>query len=228
MRGKFVELRLPRDEGDYALIAAWVRPLSATAVLAGDSELITAEEIQAINRSGTVRHFMVTTRAGEPVGVVSWRPHGAPGGYAIGSAVGDPERWTDGYGGEATALLVDYLFHICNAHRIQVVTALFNKHSMRMVVRAPFVLEGVLRHYYFLDGEYHDAAIWSMLRDEYYAEVRRAAALHPGFGAPDLVPAADKAEARRLLADYLAGGRPTSVTADPPTRTPADDPQVTP
>ncbi|GAB1688996.1 GNAT family N-acetyltransferase [Krasilnikovia sp. M28-CT-15] len=215
MRGKFVELRPPTDTDDYALIASWVRPLSAAAVLAGDNEVLSAEEIQQINRTGTVRHLMVVTHSGDPIGVVSWRPHGAPGGYSIGSAVGDQQRWAEGYGGEASALLVDYLFHICNAHRIQVVTALFNKHSMRMVARAAFVLEGILRDHYFLDGEYHDAAIWSMLRDEYYAEVRRAAAIHPEFGAPDLVPAADKAEARRTLTEYLAQGGPTSLARFP-------------
>ena len=211
MQGALVDLRPPQDDKDYGLIASWLRPLSASAVLTADSELITADELQQLNRRGTVRHLMVDTVEGESIGVVSWRPLGAPGGFSIGSAVGDPERWSAGYGGEATAMIVDHLFHACNAHRVQVVTAMFNKHSVRMAARSAFVLEGILRRYYFLDGEYHDAAVWSLLRDEYYAEVRRVAALNPIFGVPDQVPAQDKAEARRTLAGYVAQGRPTSL-----------------
>jgi hypothetical protein len=108
-------------------------------------------------------------------------------------------------------LLLDYLFHERNAHRVQATTALFNKHSMSVLTRGEFVLEGVLRRYYYLDGEYHDATVWSMLREEYYAIAARMQQKNPELTVTDLVPAADKAEARRLLADYLAKQRPTSL-----------------
>jgi hypothetical protein len=60
-------------------------------------------------------------------------------------------------------------------------------------------LEGVLRDYYFLDGEYHDAVIGSLLRDEYYALVD-AYQIVP----PNTISEGEKEQARKLLLEHLA------------------------
>lgn len=212
MKGRLVTLRWPSDD-DYPAIARWVRPLSGTAVLTGDSEPVSADDVRQLNKRGQVNHLMIDTNDGRTIGVVSWHAVGSPGGYSIGGAVGDPDLWQKGFGAEAMSLLVDYLFHVRNAHRVQVTTALFNRHSVQVLARGDFVLEGILRDYYFLDGAYHDAAVWSLLRDEYYRSVAEVKAINEEWGVQDLVPAADKAAARAALATYLAKGRPTSLGA---------------
>jgi diamine N-acetyltransferase len=49
------------------------------------------------------------------------------------------------------------------------------------------------KDYYFVDGQYHDALIGSILRNEYYA-VREPSAI---------IPAEDKEAARRIAAEFL-------------------------
>ncbi|MFI9365806.1 hypothetical protein ACIG5E_32855 [Kitasatospora sp. NPDC053057] len=45
--------------------------------------------------------------------------------------------------------------------------------------------------------------IWSLLRHEYYAVLEDMRRADPGFVMPDAVPEKDKAEARRIVADYM-------------------------
>jgi hypothetical protein len=82
---------------------------------------------------------------------------------------------------------------------VEIRTGVFNKETMKIAVRDMMVIEGILRDQAFLDGEYHDVIVCSLLRNEYYERVER------GMFTPyvDLIPAERKSEARRLLHDHL-------------------------
>lgn len=208
MPDKLCSLRWP-DESDYRLVEQWLKPLSPTAALTGDAnELVFASDIREANESGRVRYLMVDTPDGATIGVVNYRQVGSAGSYAVGGAVGDPGLWGAGAGADAFTLLVDLLFHQLNAHRVEFTTASFNRHTMSMLTRGGFVLEGVLRDYYFLDGEYHDRTVWSILREEFLVGACEHAELMP---VADLVPERDKVRARTLFAKYLAADPPTSL-----------------
>lgn len=209
MKGRLVSLRAPSDE-DFSLIERWLRPLTPAAILAGDNEMFSADELRELNKRGEVNHLMIDTNDGWTIGAVSWRRMNCPGNFTIGAGVGDPELWNKGYGAEAVGLLIEYLFHFRNAHRVQAMTALYNRYSIQTIIHGDFVLEGILRDYFFLDGAYHDAAVWSMLRDEFYRLDAELKARNKEWGAQDLVPESDKEAARNAVATYLAKGRPTS------------------
>ncbi|MER7402485.1 GNAT family protein [Streptomyces sp. NPDC000070] len=212
MKGRFVRLERPSQD-DYELMAEWFGPDSVVAVMtATEGEAVSAEEFRRLDHSGALRQFAVCDRAGRTVGSVHYKPHGPVGGYVIGGAIGDPELWSQGYGAEAFDLLLDHLFHGRNAHRVQFTTAMYNKNVLRLATRAGFVLEGILRAYYYLDGRHHDAVIWSLLREEYYGAVEYLKSTDPGFALPEAIPEADKAEGRRIVADYLAGAQGESST----------------
>ncbi|GAB2993801.1 hypothetical protein GCM10023080_070180 [Streptomyces pseudoechinosporeus] len=211
MRGRLVSLTWP-DQDDWAAIARWVRPASPAAVLTNDWEPLSPQDVEDINRSGRVRHLIIEVIGGEKVGVVSYRKVGREGSYSIGTAVGDPELWNRGYAADASVLLVDYLFHQLGAHRVEATTALFNRDVTRTMIRGPFVLEGILRDYYFLDGEYHHAAAWSMLRNEYYESLNSTAASQGNPPVLEFLPGPAKEEARRLVEKYLAGDPVTSLS----------------
>lgn len=201
-------LRWP-DSDDYALVEEWLKPMSPTAALTGDAnEMVLAADVRAANESGKVRYLMVDALDGTTIGVVNHRRVGSAGSYAIGGAVGDPQRWGAGAGADAFTLLVDLLFHQLNAHRVEFTTASFNRHTMSLLTKGGFVLEGVLRDYYFLDGQYHDRTVWSILREEFVAGAQAHAAISP---VADLVPEQDKQRARTALAKYLASDPPTSL-----------------
>ncbi|MCC5035587.1 GNAT family N-acetyltransferase [Streptomyces sp. WAC 00631] len=211
MKGRRVTLVRP-TEADYELIAEWLGPASPTAVLTADTgEFVTPEDLKRYNDSGEIRQFAVRTLDGTTVGTVNYRRQGPVGSYVIGGAIGDPSMWQRGLGAEAFDLLIDHLFHARNAHRMQFTTALYNKSVLRMVTRAGFVLEGILREYHYLDGRYHHAAVWSLLRHEYYDSLAEQARRTPGFTGPDAIPESAKAEALAVLCDHLR--RPEAETS---------------
>lgn len=203
MRGRFVKLERPTDE-DYRLMEGWLSSSAPIAPLTGDLGADhSAEELQALNGTNGLRFYTVRLLDdGAAVGTVNFRREG-PGCFSIGGAVGDPALWEKGYAADALMVLVDFLFHSGNARKVQVVVMTFNKASLRMLTRSGFVCEGILREHCYLDGRWHDAVQWSMLRDEFYAQVARDAQLSDRFGLRDLVSAEDKAEARRILTDHL-------------------------
>jgi hypothetical protein len=105
------------------------------------------------------------------------------------------ELWGSGYGTIAMSDLLEFLFHSKNAHRVQITAAAYNK-TMMKIFRSGFIrIEGILRDYYFFDGEYQDAVIGSILRDEYYKLLRGTDI--------DLVARAEKDEAYRILRQCL-------------------------
>lgn len=211
MKGRLVTLDRPTD-ADFELIADWLGPASPTAVLTADTnEFVTPEDLKKYNATGQIRQFAVKAQDGRCVGTVNYRQAGPAGSYTIGGAIGDTAMWQRGLGAEAFDLLLDHLFHSRNAHRAQFTTALFNKSIIRLVTRAGFVLEGILRDYFYLDGRHHHAAMWSLLRHEYYEAVDILTRKSPSFVHPDQIPECDKAAARAVLRDHLR--RPGAETS---------------
>ncbi|MFC9236093.1 GNAT family N-acetyltransferase [Streptomyces decoyicus] len=203
MQGRLVTLEWPGDD-DWAAIASWLRPGSPAAVLSGDWELLGAAEVEAANRSGRVHHLVIRTKDGAGIGTVSYQRSGRIGGFTVGGAIGSPELWRRGYGAEAVVLLVDYLFHQLDAHRVQVTTAGYNKGIIRLMTKTPFVVEGILRDHCYLDGAYHDSIVWGLLRDEHYASLKPSADNRVlAVGLEDFVDGDDKAQARAVLAEHL-------------------------
>ncbi|MFC5751230.1 GNAT family N-acetyltransferase [Actinomadura rugatobispora] len=191
MKGDYVSLRRMKDD-DFDLLADWIGGRVGS-YGAGSPTFVTPEQL----RHGFVTFLMVVRNDGERIGVVSWRQLAYEGSYELGVAIGDEEAWTDGYGVEAVLLLLQYIFHARNAHRVEMVAGLYNRQPMRMVTQGIMVLEGVLRDYFFLDGEYHDAAMFSMLREDYYKLVQELELT------PDTVPEAEKLEARKVFQEYV-------------------------
>jgi len=72
-----------------------------------------------------------------------------------------------GYGTEAIRIIVDYLFLTKDIVRIQAVTNVGNKPSQRVLERAGFTKEGTLRKVGHVGGEWTDAYIYSILREEW-------------------------------------------------------------
>ena len=72
-----------------------------------------------------------------------------------------------GYGTEAIRIIVDYLFLTKDIVRIQAVTNVGNKPSQRVLEKAGFTKEGTLRKVGYAGGEWTNAYIYSILREEW-------------------------------------------------------------
>ncbi|GAA1072322.1 GNAT family N-acetyltransferase [Nocardiopsis composta] len=184
MQGHMVSLR-PLADDDYELISKWMRPGSTAALAGGGSEMAGPELIRRRAETTGESLLMVTTTEGRPIGFVRWQSKKYPGSYEIGGAVGEKEYWDSGCGAEATSLVLEYLFHSKNAHRVQFIVGMFNLRTVKMLLNSGIVVEGLLRDYFFMDGEYHDAIVASVLRDEFYQ-------LDAWGKVPDSVPKSEK------------------------------------
>lgn len=194
MKGQFVKLQA-LEEVDFALISKWVCPSKVSALARGVQDFATEEEIRQDIKAGKTRYATVLTHDDTKIGFVSWQREKYEGSYVIGGVIGDPDLWDRGYGAEASILLLEYLFHFKNAHKVQFINGLYNLRTVRFLIKNNVAIEGVLRDYYFLDGEYHDAVVSSILRDEYYSE---------GEQKPqDMIPDNEKEKIRNELYNYL-------------------------
>jgi len=72
-----------------------------------------------------------------------------------------------GYGTEAIQIMVDYLFLSRDILRIQAVTNVKNKASQRVLEKAGFKKEGTIRKSGFVRGEWADAHLYSILKEEW-------------------------------------------------------------
>lgn len=100
--------------------------------------------------------------------VVHFVPH--PLGKAcleIGYGIDDPSFRKKGYATEAAMLFVDFLFNTKPLERIQATTNIANRGSQRVLEKVGFKLEGTLRHSDFLDGQFSDILIYSILEEEW-------------------------------------------------------------
>ena len=69
-----------------------------------------------------------------------------------------------GIGTEALKLLVNYAFKKYKLKRIATFTRTFNKASRKMLEKAGFKLEGILRKNKWKDGKYLDDCIYAIVR----------------------------------------------------------------
>ena len=86
-------------------------------------------------------------------------------GYVLGSHV-----WGQGYMHEALSALLDYAFTELNLNRVEADTDPRNERSTRVLDRLRFVKEGLFRERCIVDGEVSDAAMYGLLRRDWFQE----------------------------------------------------------
>lgn len=96
--------------------------------------------------------------------ILDWDADNHSCGFRI--AIG-PRGRNRGLGSEATRLVVDYVFGHLPINRIGLEVFAFNPRAIRVYERCGFIREGVLRSALHWDGEYHDAILMSILRDDW-------------------------------------------------------------
>lgn len=199
-RGQSIELVPFGEDEDYALLAQWVASAAGT-YMVGQPQFPTAEQVKAALLGGRSRtgYLLVKTLDGHKIGAIEWQTKKYNDSYTLGTIVGDTGLWGRGYGAEAAMLALEMLFHELNAHRVELTAGSYNKAMMEILTAGFIHIEGVLRDYYFLDGEYHDAVVGSILRSEYYNPPAEW-----NIRPRDVIPASEKRVARELLRKYLA------------------------
>jgi RimJ/RimL family protein N-acetyltransferase len=162
---------VPVAEHDIALLYR----LTSDPAAAGEHEWFGWQDPWAYRRRweengllGVDAGVLMVASGGERIGFVSWRrwqTGRASFSWNIGIALA-PETRGKGFGSLAQRLLVRYLFAHTQVHRIEAGTGVSNIAEQRALEKAGFTREGVMRGAAFQGGRWHDAVIYSVLRDE--------------------------------------------------------------
>jgi RimJ/RimL family protein N-acetyltransferase len=81
--------------------------------------------------------------------------------------LGSRDVWGKGYGTDACRALCRYGFERLNLRRIHLYTPAYNRRAVALYEKIGFKTEGVLRQEVFQGGQYHDAVVMGLLRQEF-------------------------------------------------------------
>src|SRR5688572_17317908 len=123
-------------------------------------------EGQAKRTGGDEIRFIIETLNGDFVGTINTHTlNPRCGTFMYGLAV-LPEQRRKGYASEAIRLVLRYYFHEKRYQKANAEVYSFNATSQRLHETLGFTLEGRLRRMIFSGGEFHDALIYGITREE--------------------------------------------------------------
>jgi RimJ/RimL family protein N-acetyltransferase len=176
LRGEKVLLR-PLKRSDITSFLKWFNDPEVTQYLSFYLPMTEMAEEKWIEdaasriQAGTSAFFVIEAIEGD-----SSQPIGNTGLHGInlkdhtatfGIAIGEKDYWGNGYGTEATQLILDYGFQQLNLHRISSSAFAFNERSIRLHKKVGFMEEGRQREAIFKNGRFHDHVMFGILRDEW-------------------------------------------------------------
>ena len=85
----------------------------------------------------------------------------------FGITIGEKSYWGQGFGTEATSLMLDFGFNTLNLQRIALRVFADNERARNVYQKLGFVEEGRLRRDRFFDGGYYDTIMMGILREEW-------------------------------------------------------------
>ena len=80
-----------------------------------------------------------------------------------------PEHQGKGYASEATLLAIEYAFFVLNLYKLFLVVDCDNQPALSVYRKLGFQDEGILRHEFFVNGEYRDAVRMAIFQPDFLA-----------------------------------------------------------
>ena len=170
--GTKVSLR-PLNKKDAAAFVPWVNDPEVIRTLAIGTQTLNvrAEEvfIEKTNASAHDEVFGIVVKATDQLigstglDQIDFRHRRAN----FGIMVGEKSEWGKGYGTEATALVVQYVFAVLDLNRVQLFVYEYNPYAIRAYEKVGFQSEGLLRQDHFYAGRHWDTIVMAIVRDEW-------------------------------------------------------------
>jgi len=85
--------------------------------------------------------------------------------YAVG--IYNQDNWDKGYGQEIAAAVLKYAFQNLRLHKVDLRVLAYNKRAIASYGKSGFVREGILRENAFINNEWHDDVVMSILCHEF-------------------------------------------------------------
>jgi RimJ/RimL family protein N-acetyltransferase len=167
LEGRNVNLRIMEKE-DLPLFAEWVNKPEVFGEYNPLHQMSRTEAEKMLENPLELKPFFIEKKDGSKIGFIAhfYVLHVAGKQLEIGYSLVPSERGK-GYCTEATQLMVDYLFLSKDTMRIQAQTDTRNAASQKVLEKVGFKKEGTLRKNFFMRGEWRDAYLYSILREEW-------------------------------------------------------------
>jgi RimJ/RimL family protein N-acetyltransferase len=167
LEGKNVNLRIMEKE-DLPLFAEWFNKPEVFGEYNPLHQMSRIEAEKLLENPLELKPFLIEKKDGNKIGFVAhfYVLHPASKQLEIGYTLVPGERGK-GYCTEALEIMVDYLFLSKEIIRIQAQTDPRNLASQKVLEKAGFKKEGTLRKSLFMRGEWRDALLYSILREEW-------------------------------------------------------------
>lgn len=111
-------------------------------------------------------HFLICVE-GDPVGEIGLKPPNEVWGTAEVGYMIAPGEWGNGYGTDALTAVCGYAFEERRLNKVYATTYATNPASIRVLEKAGFTEEGVLRKEGFVEGNHVDMYRYGMLAEEW-------------------------------------------------------------
>ena len=163
LKGRKINLELC-EKADLPKIKQWSNDVDFVGAFEPFEQLSLADLEKQFESKGEAQWFLIEKMDGSKIGYIAhFKTKGCVGiGYML-----VPEERGKGYGSEAVQIIVDYLFLHKDIVRVQAETHPDNLGSQKVLQKAGFKKEGVLRKSFFSRGVYRDTALYSILREDW-------------------------------------------------------------
>lgn len=159
LSGKLVNLR-PISKLDIPTITRWINNPEVRHYLSTifpQTEKAEEEWYEKISNSKTDIVLVIETKAGVAIGLmgihrIDWVNRNA----TTGAVIGEKEYWGKGYGTDAKMILLEYIFHTLNIHKVGSSVFTFNKRSLHYSLHCGYKVEGRKRKHIWRSGKYWD------------------------------------------------------------------------
>ena len=167
-------------ESDYSeKMVEWVNDKEVTQYLARGSRPGNLAELQAEYKSYSFNNSDVVlaicdAKTNQYIGVVglySIHPTARHAEFRI--LIGSKSHWGQGYGAEATELIIAYGFKLLNLEKIWLGVNSENQKALKSYLGRGFLTEGTLRKELFRNGKYYDIVRMSLLKSEFEESLQK-------------------------------------------------------
>ena len=163
LKGKLIDLNLI-ERNDLNIVKNWINDVDFVGEFEPFQQFTLSILEKEYDKKSEYNEYFIQTKEGIKIGLIMHFKAGDQIG--IGYMLVPWER-RKGYGSEAVKIMVDYIFLHKNIVRIQAETHIYNIASQRVLEKAGFKKEGILRKSFFSRGVWRDTAIFSIIRNEW-------------------------------------------------------------
>jgi RimJ/RimL family protein N-acetyltransferase len=163
LEGKLVNLKV-LEKDDLPLLADWSNNLEFFNDMWFPQMSKTEWEKRYDSFTSDTKWFFIEKKDGSRIGTVF---HFLNGNFMEIGYILVPNERKKGYGSEAVKIIVDYLFLSKELVRVQAITGVDNFASCRVLEKAGFTKEGIIRRSAFIRGEWKDGCLYSILKEEW-------------------------------------------------------------